>query len=227
MEWIEFCCAMIVFLASHRIPAAPGVRARLLSVMGPHGYAIGFSLISVLLLWWLISAAERAPFVPLWDQQTWHRWVINLGMPLAIALAVFGIGAANPFAFEGRTAGFNPDRPGVAGLTRQPLLWSLALWAGLHLLPNGDLAHVMLFAPFLAMALIGISMVEHRRRAAMGQQEWARLTARTSAVPGLALIGGRWRPQGAPPVLRSLLALVTWAVLWHLHEQMIGFWPGV
>ena len=123
MAWIELALAMALFLASHRIPAALGVKGRLLAALGPRGYGILFSVASVLLLWWLISAAGRAPFVPLWDQEPWHRWAANIVMPFAIALAIFGIAAPNPFAFEGRRTGFNPARPGIAGLTRQPLLW--------------------------------------------------------------------------------------------------------
>ncbi len=74
MAWIELALAMALFLASHRIPAALGVKGRLLAALGPRGYGILFSVASVLLLWWLISAAGRAPFVPLWDQEPWHRW---------------------------------------------------------------------------------------------------------------------------------------------------------
>src|SRR5690606_12499505 len=196
MAWIELALAMALFLASHRIPAALGVKGRLLATLGPRGYGILFSVASVLLLWWLISAAGRAPFVPLWDQQPWHRWAANIVMPLAIALAIFGIAAPNPFAFEGRRTGFDPGCPGIAGLTRQPLLWSLALWSGVHILPNGDLAHVLLFGPFVVMALVGMPMVERRRRREMGEAEWSRLTAHTALIPFAALLLGRWRPRG-------------------------------
>lgn len=227
MAWIELALAMALFLASHRIPAALGVKGRLLAALGPRGYGILFSVVSVLLLWWLISAAGRAPFVPLWDQQPWHRWAANIVMPLAIALAVFGIAAPNPFAFEGRRTGFDPARPGIAGLTRQPLLWSLALWSGVHLLPNGDLAHLMLFGPFLILALVGMPMVERRRRREIGAADWQRLTAHTGLIPFAALLGGRWCPRSLPPLARTAVLLLTWAAVWHLHEPVIGLWPGV
>ncbi len=170
--WIEFAAAMALFLISHRLPAMLGVKSWLRARLGEAGYTAVFSLVSLGLLYWLIVAAARAPFVPLWDQAPWQRWAVNLAMPVAALLAVFGIGAANPFAFEGRAAGFDPDRPGIAGLTRQPLLWALALWAGAHLLPNGDLAHVLLFAPMLGFSLVGMRIVERRRRAALGEADW-------------------------------------------------------
>ena len=227
MAWIEFALAMGLFMVSHRLPAWMGVKDRLTATLGARGYTVAFSVASLLLLWWVIAAAGRAPFVPLWDQAGWHRLAVNLAMPLALALAVFGVAAPNPFAFEGRTAGFDPTRPGIAGLTRQPLLWALALWAGAHLLANGDLAHVLLFGPFLALALLGIPVVEARRRQAMGPAEWQRLTVATSLLPFQAFLQGKWRPSRPPSALRLAVALVAWAVLWHLHAPIIGVWPGL
>jgi len=226
MDWIEFALAMGLFMVSHRLPAWIGVKERLVAVLGPRGYTAAFSVASLLVLWWVIAAAGRAPFVPLWDQAAWQRWAVNLAMPLAAALAAFGVAAPNPFAFEGRASGFDPARPGIAGVTRQPLLWALALWAGAHLLANGDLAHVLLFAPFLAMALIGMRVVETRRRGALGAAEWARLTAMTGLLPFAALVSGRWKPAAFPSVFRAGIALGGWALLWHLHAPVIGVWPG-
>jgi uncharacterized membrane protein len=225
--WIEFAAAMALFLISHRLPAWLGVKGWLQARLGAAGYIALFSVLSVALLWWLILAAGRAPFVPLWDQQVWHRWAVNLAMPVVGLLAVFGVGAANPFAFEGRVGGYDPDRPGIAGLTRQPLLWALAIWAGVHLLPNGDVAHVLLFAPMLVFSLAGMGIVERRRRRAMGAAEWQRLTARTGLVPLAALLSGRWRPQGSPSLVRLVIWAIAWALVWHLHAPVIGVWPGV
>lgn len=98
---------------------------------------------------------------------------------------------------------------------------------GVHLLPNGDLAHVLLFGPFLVMALVGMPMVERRRRREMGEAEWQRLSAHTGRIPFAALLQGRWRPRGLPPLWRTAATLLTWAAVWHLHEPVIGLWPGV
>lgn len=226
MDWIELVAAMAAFLLSHRLPAALGLKARLQAGLGARGYMAVFSALSLALLWWLILAAGRAPFVPIWDQAGWHRWAVNIAMPLATGLACFGIAAPNPFAFEGRQTGFDPAHPGIAGLTRQPLLWALALWAGAHLLANGDLAHVLLFAPFVLLALAGMPVVETRRRRAMGAQGWQNLAARTSLIPFAALLAGRWRPGHWPHWGRMALALVIWPALWHLHAPLIGVWPA-
>ena len=226
MDWIELALAMGLFMVSHRLPAALGLKGAIVHRLGERGYIFVFSALSMALLWWLISAAGRAPFVPLWDQAGWHRWVVNIVMPMAIALGSFGIAAPNPFAFEGRQTGFDPDHPDIAGVTRQPLLWALALWSGAHLLPNGDLAHVILFAPFLLLALIGMKVMEARRRQTMGAAAWQHLTARTGLLPFAAMISGRWKPLTRPSLGRFVLALLLWVGLWHLHAPIIGVWPA-
>ncbi len=226
MGWMEFGTALALFLGSHRIPALMGVKAPLTAALGPRGYTVVFSAVSTLLLAWVIVAAGRAPYVGLWDHAIWHRWAVNAAMPLALGLIVFGTAAPNPFAFEGRRAGFDPARPGIAGLTRQPLLWGLALWAGAHLLANGDLAHGLLFGSLAVFSVLGMGLVERRRARAMGVDAWQRLTAHTGLVPFAALLAGRWRPAALPSVGRLMLWLALWAGLWLLHAPVIGVSPA-
>jgi len=226
MGWIEFAAALGLFLISHRIPALIGVKRPLTAALGPRGYTVVFSVISTVLLAWVIVAAGRAPYVGLWDHAIWHRWAVNIAMPAALALIVFGTAAPNPFAFEGRATGFDPARPGIAGLTRQPLLWGLALWSGAHLLANGDLAHGVLFGSFAGFSLLGMRIVEARRARAMGADAWRHLTARTSLIPLIALVQGRWRPTQGPQAWRALLWIASWAGLWLLHTPVIGVSPA-
>jgi hypothetical protein len=54
---IEFYGALAVFLAAHVIPASPGLRARLIDAMGRSTYLITYSILSLVLLGWLIVAA--------------------------------------------------------------------------------------------------------------------------------------------------------------------------
>lgn len=226
MAWVEFSLALGLFFVSHRIPAVMGIKAPLTAALGPRGYTVLFSQISTALLFWVIFAAGRAPYVALWDHALWHRWAVNIAMPLALALIVFGTAAPNPFAFEGRATGFDPTRPGIAGLTRQPLLWGLALWSGAHLLANGDLAHALLFGSFALFSLAGMGLVERRRACAIGPRDWHRLTAHSGLLPFAALFTGRWRPRALPSVWRTALWLLVWAGLWLLHAPVIGVTPA-
>lgn len=130
--WGEYVMAFAAFLGSHVIPAMPRLRGALIGALGRRGYVIGYSLLSVVLLYWLIVAAGRAPVVPLWDHALWQRWLVNIAMPLAVLAAVLA--------------------PGLSGL-----MGAFALWAGAHLVANGDLAHVLFFGLLLAYALIGMA----------------------------------------------------------------------
>ena len=222
--WAEFAFVFTAFLLSHAIPASGGLKATLIGVLGRRGYLIAYSLLSLALFWWLIVASGRAPFVEFWPQAQWQRWLANIVMPASVALAVFGVGAPNPFAFGG-AKGFDPARPGIAGITRHPLMWSFALWAGAHLLVNGDLAHVIFFGTMQIFALAGIWVAERRARRQLGS-DWGRMVAQTSVLPGWAILSGRWRPAALPSWRRLLLAIAIWAALYHLHTPVIGYSPA-
>ncbi len=165
---------MAVFFASHVIPARPAVRGRSGRGMGHAGYGAAYGTVSLAILWWIIVAAGRAPFVPLWDPLLWHRWAVNGAMIVAVLLGTFAVGAVNPFSFGGRSTGFDPAHPGVAGVTRHPLLWALLIWALGHLLANGDLAHALVFGPFAAFAAVGMRAIDRRNQRLWGAREWAR-----------------------------------------------------
>ena len=223
--WTEFVAAGVVFMALHAVPSRKRLKQAIIEKIGTTGWIVAFSTISTALLFWVIFAAGRAPYVEIWPQTGWSRWLLNLVMPIVVMMGALGVGAPNPFAFEGRASGFDPAHPGFAGLVRQPLLWALALWAGAHLIANGDLAHVILFGVFLVFSLAGMRAMEARKRRDWGAAEFDRLATRTSAWPGEALIQGRWRPSGRVPVLRIGIAVAVWAGLWHLHAPVIGFSP--
>lgn len=129
--WGEYIAAWACFLGAHMIPALPASRGWLVARLGRRGYLAAFSLLSIGLLYWLIVAAGRAPFVPLWDQPDWSRWLVNIAMPLAILVASLSAGMSG-------------------------LIAAFALWAGGHLVANGDLAHALFFGGMLAFALSGL-----------------------------------------------------------------------
>lgn len=133
-DWLEFAAALAAFFASHLLPARPGVRERLIALLGRRLYFALYGTISLLVLGWLILAAGRAPFVELWPQTPATRWVPNLSAPVVWTLVVQGIGLPWPWTLGGRrSAAFDPDRPGFAAITRHPLLIALMLWSAAHL----------------------------------------------------------------------------------------------
>jgi uncharacterized membrane protein len=214
-----------VFLLSHAVPARPAVRRRLVGLLGERGYLVGYSLASIAVLAWLIVAAGRAPFVLLWGYAAWQAWVVNLAMPFACILIASAVAAPNPLSFGGSARGFDPAHPGIAGVSRHPLLLALALWAGAHVAANGSLAHALLFGSFAGFALLGMRIIDRRKRRQLGVQEWRRLAARTSLWPFAALLAGRWRPAAPPNPARLAAGLLLWLALLGLHAPVIGVSP--
>ncbi|MCL4068073.1 NnrU family protein [Pseudomonas sp. GX19020] len=219
MDWLNFALALTVFFASHAVPAIPAVKARGKAALGPAGYAAVFGTLSLVVLIWVIIAAGEAPYVEVWPQYPWMRWSANIVMPVALLILTLAAGQPNPLSFGGRKAGFDPARPGIAGFARHPLLWALLLWSAAHLLVNGDLAHVILFAAFAIFCLAGMGMLDRRRMRELGSEEWSRLAAQTSNTPRA------WRLRSAMSLPRLLAFTAIWAAVLAAHPHVIGVSP--
>jgi uncharacterized membrane protein len=212
-DWAEFLAALVAFFASHAIPSYGGLRQRLIAGLGRRAYFTLYSLLSLLLLVWLIAAAARAPFVELWPFEPWQRHVPMLLVPVAVVLALLGLCRPNPLSLSlGPADAFDPEHPGIAGLVRHPVLWATLLWSLAHLVANGDLAHVVVFGLFAALSVLGMAALDARKRRQYGLSRWQELARRTALLPRLPLAGG-WRPAdlwlvGLGLVLAVLLALL-------------------
>lgn len=226
--WAEMAAALGAFFASHMAPARPQVRRYLIERLGKKTYIELYSLLSLAILSWLVAAAGRAPQVRLWDFEPWQLWVPNIAMPFACLLIAFGIAVKSPFSIAGRNgSAFDPQQPGIAGITRHPLLWAITLWAGAHIVPNGDLAHTALFGLFAAFGIAGMFMLDARNRREWSQQLWAHRAARTSIVPFAAVLSGRFRLGGLSKehIVRTLAAFALYAALLMSHQAVIGVSP--
>lgn len=213
--WAEFIAAFITFFLSHSIPVRPTVKARLKTRLGAAGFGVGYSLLSIAVLAWLIVAANRAPFVPLWDWAPWQNHVTLLGMTLAVIIAALAVGRPNPLSFGGaQNDQFDPANPGIIGWMRHPLLVALMLWALSHILPNGNLAHVILFGVFAGFAALGMRIIDRRKQRLLGHQVWAQLaTPNRQAQPSRAGMS------------RVAVGLLIYLGLIALHGPVIGVSP--
>jgi uncharacterized membrane protein len=214
--WEEFTAALILFLLSHVIPVRPPVRPWLVRAFGLRGYFAGYSVVSILLLFWLITAASRAPYVEVIPPLEIFRWAPLIAMPIAILLAAQGLTIANPLSFGGMgKRAFDRDRPGVLALTRHPLLLAIAVWAAAHLLANGDLAHVVLFGMFGLFAVISMRLIDRRKKRLLGAQ-WQNLAHHTALLSWRELRPGLWSGLGS---------FVLFLILLLLHQPIIGVSP--
>ncbi|PWJ16603.1 NnrU family protein [Jannaschia seohaensis] len=219
MGWFEFALAYVVFFLSHSLPVRPPLKPWLQARLGASGFTLVYSALSLAVLAWLIAAAGRAPHVTLWDWAPWqvHVPLIVMG-PVCVILAL-SIGRPNPFSFGGaRNDLFDPARPGIVRWSRHPLLAALALWAAAHILPNGDLAHVILFGTFAAFALLGGRLIDRRKRREMGP-EWQR---RRDCVADAPLLSAS---QSGGTLLRVAAGIALYGALLWAHPFLFGVSP--
>ena len=224
--WGGFALAFAAFLGTHFVPTRPPIRERLIAIFGRRAWFSVYGIVSLAVTAWVIMAAGRAPYVEIWPQLPWTRWAPNLLMPLAIALAVLGLPARTVTLGGPRTSRLDPTRPGMAALTRHPLLWALALWSLSHLAPNGSVAHVLLFGGFAVMALGAMPTFDARTRKALSAEEATAYFATTATLSVAPLLRtGWWRDAVRPRARRLLLVLLIWAAVLVLHPWVIGVSP--
>ncbi len=217
----EFFLALALFFASHLIPARPALRQALADRLGERLYQILYSALSLVLLVWLISAAARASYIPLWDLELWQYWVPIVAMVPALILFVGGAISPNPLSVSLNRRPFDPDRPGVIAITRHPMLWGFALWALAHVVPNGDLVSLIMFGGFGLFALAGMAAIDRRKKRQMGH-DWETIGRRTALIPFAPPEQARL-PWDWPRLLVAvLLGLLLHSGLLHLHSWLFG-----
>ncbi|MDR9484180.1 MAG: NnrU family protein [Sediminimonas sp.] len=218
--WAELTLSLLAFGVGHAVPVRPPVRAALVRQLGARGFTAAYSLLSVAILGWVIVAAGRAPHVPLWEWTPWRAAVPFVAMAAVCALLAFGAARPNPFSFGGRDdARFDPTRAGIIRWVRHPLLLALAIWALAHVIANGDLAHVAVFGLFAAFAVLGMWIVDRRKRRLMGAA-WDDMRARLRAAPRVQ------RPLSWPgAMLRLGVAVGVYGALLWGHGWFAGVVP--
>jgi len=215
-SWLAFACVFALFFVTHSVPVRPPVKRRLVAHLGPRGFTLAYALLSLVMLALLIWATQRAPFVSLWAEAPWHRPVIWLGMFAACVIFAVAIGRPNPFSFGGsNNDAFNPSAPGVVAYLRHPLLSAMALWAILHMVMNGDLAHVLLFGTLAFFAIMGHRIVDKRKKRVLGPENWAQLWAKTRKGRRLSLPSRGF-------IIRACIGGGVYILLVVLHPIVIG-----
>ena len=216
--------AALLWIAVHVGIAGTAIRARLAARLGEKGFAIAFSLASVLSITLLVLAWQSAPVVPLWEAPAWLRWAIVVLMLPAFWLFVASVATANPTAVGGRLA--ESGARGVQRITRHPMLWSFSLWAALHIAAKGNLAGVIFFGAFLVTSLVGMPSID-AKLAARQPLLWARLAPATSILPFGAILAGRnGLALDEIPRLVWVVGTLAWAAMLWLHPVLIG-WPAL
>lgn len=205
--------AAVLFIVAHVLPSYGSVREGLVARVGEKLFMSLYGILSLILFIWLIYAYLDAPYLELWSVSEGLKHASLSIMAVVCLLLVCTFSQPNPFSLGIGTRKFNPDNPGIVGLTRHPAFWAFGFWALAHLLSNGDAASFLFFGLMLGLSVYGPYSLDQKRRRSMGATQWQE---RASEVKGGWPHIGVWRMGGA-----ALLYIA----LFHLHEPLIGVQP--
>lgn len=143
---IVLALGIALWSAVHFLPSvAPGLRDRLIDVIGPGPYRAVFSLDILIALILIVWGYRSAEWVFVYEPPAWGIHANNALMLLAIYL--FGVGGAKGW---------------LATKLRHPMLLGGIVWALAHLLANGDQASILLFGGMALWAAGMIFMINRR-----------------------------------------------------------------
>jgi uncharacterized membrane protein len=145
---------LVLFIGIHMVPSMGTLKNSLSGKLGASAYQGVYSLIALAGLGLIIFGMRAAPFESVWGPPPWGR-LLALGIMAAAVLLYL--------------AAFVPSS--VKAITRHPMLWGTFLWALAHLLANGDLASLLLFAGLGAFAILKVFLIGDRQAPELGQRQ--------------------------------------------------------
>ena len=129
---------IIIFFSIHLVPISP-LKNILINRVGENKYKGLYSLIALAGLLIIIYGFGHADFHPVWDPLPYNREIALALMPISMVLLV----AANV-------------QTNIKRFIKHPMLIGILIWSFVHLIANGDLRSIILFASFGVYALIDI-----------------------------------------------------------------------
>ncbi len=209
----------IGFGGSHIAPSVLSIRNQLVRRLGEGPFRGLYSLVSfaffIPLVW--VYAAHKHAGPQLWSLPHGIALLslMYVGMAVAFTLLLAAVMRPSPAAVVPGDA----TPTGVFRITRHPLFMGIALFALLHLLPNGGAADVAFFGGFVVFVLIGGWHQDQRKLATAGPQ-FARFYAATPFLPftGTATLQGV--REMSPQVIAAGVVLTV--VVRYFHASLFG-----
>jgi uncharacterized membrane protein len=168
MAWLIL--GVLFFAGVHWLPTAPATRARVVARLGAEPYKGLFSLgivvgIALMVIGWR-SAVPNYLYAP-------PGWGVAVAIPLVFAALVFFVASRLP--------------TNLKRVIRHPQLTGVAIWAGAHLLANGDTRSLALFGGLGLWAVVQMGLL-NRRDGAWQRPESLPLVAELKPLIGAAVV---------------------------------------
>ncbi len=221
-DLIELLLASLVFTVSHVGMATDTFRAPLVNTIGKWPFRIFYSVVSSVLLVWVVVSYFDAPYMPFYGPTMGMKHLTLSVMAIVSFFIVCGFSTPHPTAVGPQTGKSVPDVQGIFKITRHPVLWGIILWAICHIIANGHVAAVLFFGSFGLLGIAGAYRLNRKRRSA-NRVTWEAYMKATSHVPMVAIMQGRTRfKRGEYRWWQVLLSVGLYAGLLFLHEPIIG-----
>ena len=209
----------IGFGGSHIALSVLSIRDQLVRRLGEWPFRGLYSLVSLAFfipLVWVYAAHKHAgPQLWLLSHGVALLLLMYVGMAVAFTLLFASFLRPSPAAVVPGDA----TPKGVFRITRHPLFMGIALFALLHLLPNGNAADVAFFGGFVAFVLIGGWHQDQRKLATAGPK-FRQFYAATPFLPftGTATLEG---VHEMSPVVIAVGVVLT-VVVRYFHASLFG-----
>lgn len=218
----EFLLALFVFLFAHILPQIGDLRGKIISLTNRKTYIIGYSILSTVLLVWLISAALRAPKMVFY---TADPTTVRIAMGLMlVAIILFVMGALRPNSLSvsfRRNIDKETKKPGVLTLVRHPIIVAFGLWAFAHIIVNGELANILLFGIMLAFSVLGMFRLNKTKAKKLTVEQYQQALQKETGTFGQrlrrALDGQFW--------IELAVGVLLYMAILHAHGAVIGVDP--
>jgi len=210
--------ASLAFVGTHFLMSHP-LRAGLVAKLGEVGFAISYTVVSLLTFGWMIwaypAASAEAP-APLWDTGQVGWIVAALLMWLGSVLFLGSLRRNPAFPRPGKKIEKIDEPNGVYAITRHPMMWGFALWAIVHAIVNPTEASLVLGFALAFLALVGAVLQDRKKEMLLGEL-WRGWKAKTSFIP-----------YGRGLKSADAFALVTGTLVWlaatWVHNPPVGVW---
>jgi uncharacterized membrane protein len=190
---INLVLASLFFPLSHFLMSSTPLRAMLVNLLGEKHYSLGYSLLAVAALVWLIFAYRHAPDLPLWVAPRWLDLTLIPVIVVSSILTVAGLTTPNPVIVRSEALFDRPDIVrGVLRITRNAFFWGAGIFSIANLIIFGDVAGLLTFGSIGFLGIAGASVLDAKKAREQGKA-WDAFSAATSNIPFLAIVQGRQR----------------------------------
>lgn len=177
-EYSMLILASILFVGTHFLMSHP-MRKEMVRIFRPNGFALVYSIISLLTFAWMIFEFMRAPKAePYWPASD-AIWIAASALTLLAATLFVGSLVRNP-SLPGASEKLASQKPfGAYRVTRHPMMWSFALWGIAHIIvaPRPDNFIFVGAVIFLALAGAKAQQIKKARLVGVVWDAWIRQTS--------------------------------------------------